>query len=91
MKLTRYICLMALSFSLVWGHALKKAADVPAFKSNSIKNIEISARSVDSRTDTITIFLDDMEGGTTDWTFGPGWEETSSSYSSPSTSQIGRA
>ena len=86
MKLTRYICLMTLSFTLVWGHALKKAADEPTFKSNSINNSEISARSVDNRTDTTTIFLDDMEGGTTDWTFGAGWEETSSSYSSPSTS-----
>lgn len=86
MRLTRYASFIVLSFNLIWGHALTKANVLPAFKSKYIKNSEISSRSVDSRTDTITVFLDDMEGGTEDWTLETGWEESSASYSSPSTS-----
>ena len=89
MKLTKYISLIILSFTLAWGHNVTKMKSQQILKSNidsQNENITQFARSMDSRTDTVTIFFDDMEGGTDDWTFETGWGETSTSYSSPSTS-----
>ncbi len=76
------------SLSLVWSKTLIKAEgnESPSFKSVGNVVIEHTTRATDNRTDTTTIFLDDMEGGTTDWTFGQGWDENTSSSSSPSTS-----
>ena len=86
MKSIKTIFVLIISLSLVWGKTFSKAEISPLFKSAGKVNVEHAARSTSERTDTTTIFFDDMEGGTTDWTFGTGWAETTSSYSSPSTS-----
>ena len=86
MKSIKAISFIIISISLIWGETLPKVGTNPTFKTTGNVVIENTSRSSNNRTDTTTIFFDDMEGGTTDWTFGTGWAETTSSYSSPSTS-----
>ena len=88
MKLLKVAIVLIISLSFVWSKTLSKAEveKSPNFKTVGNVHIENTTRSSNSRTDTTTIFFDDMEGGTTDWTFGQGWAENTSSYSSPSTS-----
>ncbi len=88
-KQTRLALIVIMVSGMSWGSTPFKASDQPVFKSKKIvatDATEITPRSLNSRIDTTTIFFDDMEGGTDDWTFGVGWAETTSSSSSPTTS-----
>ena len=86
MKSIKAISFIIISISLIWGETLPKVGTNPTFKTTGNVVIENTSRSSNNRTDTTTIFFDDMEGGTDDWTLETGWVETNSSYSSPTTS-----
>lgn len=86
MKIGRNIILIMMTYTMMWGHALTSSDVGLKVTSKTITDNTVSIRSTNSRTDTTTIFFDDMEGGTTDWIFGQGWAENTSSSSSPSTS-----
>ncbi len=77
---------MILTLSFALSKPLAKATNLSVLKTSDDAPMNHLQRSSMSRTDTTTIFFDDMEGGTTDWTFGTGWGETTTSSSSPSTS-----
>ncbi len=86
MKLTRYFYLFIFGASLIFGKELHLVAESSVIKGAKIDDLTSVTRSLNSRTDTTTIFFDDMEGGTEDWTLDTGWVETTNSYSSPVTS-----
>ena len=86
MKLTRYFYFIIFGASILFGRELQIATDTPVILGEKIVDHSNTLRSFNSRTDTTTIFIDDMEGGTDDWSLDSGWVETNSSYSSPTTS-----
>ena len=56
----------------------------PAFiQAHASTSVAVPAPRSVSRTDTTTIWLDDIEGDMSDWELQTGWTVTSSSYSSP--------
>lgn len=83
MKIFKLISICTILIGIVWCKGLQKTETLPVIMGMGNDQIAFAERSNHNRIDTTTIFFDDMEGGTSNWTLETGWVETNFSYSSP--------